>query len=59
MNQVIPELIDELYRHFVPFQHPEVWPEYIAHDPIQAHGMYSFYQGLLLGFQLSDACREQ
>lgn len=59
MKEPIPEVVDELYWLFVPSQRPEYWPEYIAHDPTKAHGMYSFYQGLLLGLHLADACREE
>ena len=59
MKKPIPEVVDELYGHFVVPPNPAFWPEYIAHDPVKAHGLYSFYQGLLLGLQLADACREE
>ncbi len=59
MAEPIPEVIDYLYNYFVTEPNPKFWPSYIQSKPILAHGMWSFYQGLLLGLQLADACREQ
>ena len=58
MNPEIPLVVDALYRYFVPEPNPRFWPDYIR-DPVQGHGLWSFYQGLRLGIQLSDACLEK
>lgn len=58
MKEPIPEVIDNLYRYFVTDPNPDFWPSYLSEKPIFAHGMWSFYQGLLLGLRLADACRE-
>lgn len=58
MKEPIPDVVDELYGYFVPSVTPQFWPEYLAHDPIQAHGLWAFYQGLQLGLKLSEACRD-
>jgi hypothetical protein len=59
MEYKIPPVIDELYRYFVTEPDPQCWPEYVRNNPTLAHGLWSFYQGLCLGMQLSEACREQ
>ncbi len=59
MDQNIPTIIDALYRYFVTAPSPDFWPDYFRHDPVQGHGLWSFYQGLRLGIQLSDACLEK
>ena len=58
MGNDIPILVDELYRYFVTQPDPRFWPDYIQ-DPVQGHGLWSFYQGLRLGVRLSDACLEK
>lgn len=58
MGNNIPIIVDELYRYFVTQPDPQFWPDYIQ-DPVQGHGLWSFYQGLRLGIQLSDACLEK
>lgn len=58
MEPKIPAIVDELYRYMVTEPNPAFWPDYIKHKPILAHGMWSFYQGLQLGFQLADVCRQ-
>lgn len=59
MKEPIPQVVDDLYNYFVVEPNPSLWPSYLQDVPIQAHGMWSFYQGLLLGLQLADACREE
>ncbi|WP_251447407.1 hypothetical protein [Vermiculatibacterium agrestimuris] len=58
MKELIPDVVDELYQYFVTPPNPAFWPEHIVHDPVQAHGLYSFYQGLQLGLKLAEACRD-
>ncbi len=59
MKEIIPDVIDELYGYFVPAPTPQFWPEHMAGDPVQAHGLWSFYQGLQLGLHLAHACWDQ
>ncbi len=58
MKTLIPDVVDELYGYFVPPPNPEFWPEHMAGDPVRAHGLWSFYQGLQLGLRLAEACRD-
>lgn len=59
MKEPIPQVVDDLYDHFVAAPNPKFWPSYLQDNPIQGHGMWSFYQGLLLGLRLANACREE
>ena len=59
MEQKIPIIIETLYRYLVVEQPPDCWPDYLRDDPVRAHGLWAFYQGLRLGLQLSDACLEK
>ena len=55
----IPWIIEDMYYHCVEIPPQESWPDYLSPDnPQLAHGLYAFRQGLSLGFQLADACRE-
>ena len=58
MAEIIPDVIDELYSYFVPASTSQFWPDHLAKDPVQAHGLWSFYQGLQLGIRLSQACQD-
>ena len=53
----IPEVVEQLYYDWVTIPAPEDWAEYIGKNPVLAQGLYSFYQGLCLGINLSNACR--
>ena len=53
----IPEVVEQLYYDLVTIPAPEDWAEYIGKNPVLAQGLYSFYQGLCLGINLSNACR--
>ena len=53
----IPEVVEQLYYDWVTIPAPEDWAEYIGKNPELAQGLYSFYQGLCLGINLSNACR--
>ena len=59
MERQIPIVVETLYHYFVTEPSPEFWPEYLRDDPVRAHGLWAFYQGLRLGLQLSDACLEK
>jgi len=58
MDTEIPVIVDELYRYFVTPPDPHFWPDYFRKDPVQGHGLWSFYQGLSLGLQVASACLE-
>lgn len=59
MDGQIPLIIEELYFQFSPGPMPNFWPERLQDNPVQGHGMWSFYQGLKLGMRLSAACLDQ
>lgn len=59
MESTIPVIAEQLYRYFVTEPDPRFWPDYFRDLPIQGHGLWSFYQGLCLGMQLTDACLEK
>ena len=59
MEHDIPIIVEELYRYFVTEPSPCFWPDYLKEEPIHGHGLWSFYQGLQLGMQLSAACLDQ
>lgn len=59
MEPRIPFIIEALYPYFVPEPLPKYWPDHLRDDPVRAHGLWAFYQGLQLGFQLADACLEK
>ena len=54
----IPDVIDLLYHAWIPDPDPGQWPEYLREDPVRGYGLYCFYQGIALGLQLEEACRE-
>lgn len=57
MNE-IPEVVELLYHQWVVVPPPESWPEYLSkNNPALVRSMYTFYQGLTLGFHLADAFR--
>lgn len=59
MEPKIPVIVEQLYRCFVTEPDPRFWPEYLRDLPVKGHGLWSFYQGLCLGIQLTDACLEK
>lgn len=59
MDFEIPVVVEQLYRCFVTEPDPEFWPDYLKKDPVRGHGLWSFYQGLRLGVQLTDATLEK
>lgn len=46
-------LMDELYHAMIGDPNPEQWPEYLEDNPVQAHGMYCFREGIRLGLLLA------
>lgn len=56
MGNEIPTIIEELYLGLYPGPDPKQWPEYLKDNPVQAHGLLSFYRGLQVGIRLGDAC---
>lgn len=56
--QEIHEVIEQLYQAWIPAPDPCQWPEHLREDPVRGYGLYCFHQGLALGLQLEEACRE-
>ena len=46
-------LMEELYYALIGGPTPELWPEYLEQDPVQAHGLYCFREGVRLGLRLA------
>ena len=58
MDENIPIIVEALYRYFVTSPDPRFWPDYLKKEPVQGHGLWSFYQGLRLGAQITASCLE-
>lgn len=59
MKEQIPYLVEELYYQYSHELVPKSWGSGLEDSPVQGHGMWSFYQGLRLGLQLSAVCLDQ
>ena len=59
MYEEIPIVVEELYNYFSHESTPDKWPRGLEDNPVQGHGLWSFYQGLRLGIQISDACLDK
>lgn len=59
MEHQIPEIVEELYYTFVGEPKPFLWPERLQEKPVLGHGMWAFYRGLQVGFQIAAACLEK
>ena len=59
MDVEIPQIVELIYHGMVTGPDPRLWPEHMRDDPVRAHGLWSFYQGLQLGMQLTGACLEK
>ena len=59
MKHEIPMLVEDLYNHYSHELVPDSWVGGFEENPVQGHGLWSFYQGLRLGLQLTDACLEK
>lgn len=55
MYSPIPAVIEDLYRYFSVGPDPKAWPDHLQDDPVQGHGLASFYLGLQLGLQIAAA----
>lgn len=52
----IPMIVELLYRGMVTGPDPRLWPEEMKNNPVEGHGLWSFYSGLKIGLQLCGAC---
>lgn len=59
MDKQIPYLVEELYYHYSHELVPDSWVGGFEDNPVQGHGLWSFYQGLKLGIRLANACLEK
>ena len=59
MQHDIPVIVEQLFHYFITPPDPCLWPDYLKGEPIQGHGLWSFYQGLCLGMQITDTCLEK
>ena len=48
-------LFELLFHAWVPHYRPDMAPDYLQDDPVQAYGLYSFRSGLQLGLLLMAA----
>ena len=55
----IPIIVEKLYDSMVNIPDPKDWPDYIGGNRLVGDRLYSFYAGLQLGMQLSEACRPE
>ena len=55
----IPQIVEDLYFQQVIIPDEKDWPDYLRGDPAVIRGLYSFYYGLRMGSQISEALREE
>ena len=48
-------LFEMLFRAWCPSYRPDMAPEHLQDDPVQAYGLYSFREGFQLGLCLAIA----
>ena len=48
-------LFELLFLAWVPSYRPDMAPDYLKDDPVQAYGLYAFRRGLQLGLCLTAA----
>ena len=56
---VIPQIVEDLYNQLVVIPDSKDWPDYLNGTPRVARDLYSFYYGLRLGYQLSEALQDK
>lgn len=56
MDIEIPIIVEQLYAAMVTSPDPKFWPDYMKHDPVKGHGLWSFYRGVQLGVRLCTVC---
>ncbi|MCI9577371.1 MAG: hypothetical protein HFF98_00835 [Oscillibacter sp.] len=54
----IPQIVEVLSLSSVKIPDEKDWPEYLRGDPAVIRSLHSFYYGLRMGSQISDALRE-
>lgn len=57
MTEIL-QIVEDLYFQQVSIPDEKDWPNYLRGDPAVIRGLYSFYYGLRMGSQISDALRE-
>ena len=55
----IPQNVKDLSVSSVKIPDEKDWQEYLRGDPAVIRSLYSFYYGLRMGSQISDALREE
>ena len=55
----IPQIVEDLYFQQVIIPDEKDWPDYLRVAPEVIRGLYSFYYGLRMGSQISDALRDR
>ena len=59
MDYEIPIIVERFYYEFAHELVPESWPKGFEDNPVQGHGLWSFYQGVKLGMNLCVACLDR
>lgn len=55
----IPQVVEDLYNYLVMIPDQKDWPDYLGGNPALIRELYSFYYGLRIGAQISNALREE
>ena len=55
----IPQVVEDLYNYLVMIPDQKDWPDYLRGNPALIREIYSFYYGLRIGAQISNALREE
>lgn len=55
----IPQIVEDLYNQLVIIPDEKNWPDDLRGDPAVIRSLYSFYYGLRMGAQISNALREE
>ena len=49
-------IFEQLFLAWCPGYRPDMAPDYLKDDPVQAYGMYAFRKGVQLGISLTAGC---
>ena len=55
----IPQIVEDMYNYLVMIPDQKDWPDYLQGNPALIREIYSFYYGLRIGAQISNALREE
>lgn len=55
----IPQIVEDLYYYLVMIPDQKDWLDYLQGNPALIRELYSFYYGLRIGAQISNALREE